>query len=104
MLRPLFANGATCQKIGMHTSLGKWCAPLKPKESCALVGDSCSYAIVAIAGRGPVMLIERKGYRRNGAGELAGCPTGAAFLMHSPPGHLPGGKVIVGEDVGSLPP
>jgi limonene-1,2-epoxide hydrolase len=86
-LRPLIADDAVYQNVGMPAFVGVDAIVENMAAQFAMFPDSYAFEIVNIAGDGQVVLTERVDYIRTPAGAVAGVPVMGTFVIDD------GGKI-----------
>ncbi len=112
-LRPLLADSAVYQNVGMPAFVGVDAIVENMAAQFAMFPDAYAFEIVNIAGDGQVVLTERVDYIRTPAGAVAGVPVMGTFVIDD------GGKItrwtdyfdlsllvklLQGEDVSAIVP
>lgn len=112
-LRPLLADGAVYQNVGMPAFAGVDAIVENMAAQFAMFPDAYAFEIVNIAADGQVVLTERVDYIRTPAGAVAGVPVMGTFVVDD------GGritrwtdyfdlslivKLLQGEDIGAVVP
>jgi limonene-1,2-epoxide hydrolase len=86
-LRPLIADSAVYQNVGMPAFVGVDAIVENMAAQFAMFPDSYAFEIVNIAADGQVVLTERVDYIRTPAGAVAGVPVMGTFVIDD------GGKI-----------